>query len=165
MSTVDYNPVFSGLHAGLPFDTIYSTAVSAMKIGDFTMRGYSKSKITKDELTDKWTIQMTSDPKKHATTNGTLPPFGNQIYRLSDDIGGGWVTLNLDACIESSEFNCIDGGCISIEHRCDSTLDCADGSDESDCQIMEIPPTYLKHVPAGVMYSKTNIYEHVKIDL
>ena len=144
--------IFSGLHDGLPFDQIYITAVSAMKIGDFTFSGYSKSKITNDQVADTWKIEMISDPKKQASTNGTLPPFGIQVYRLSDDLGGGSVTLALHACKERTEYNCNDGGCVPIEHRCDSTLHCTDDSDESDCHIIDVPGTYLKHVPAGARF-------------
>ena len=136
----------------LPFDQIYITAVSAMKIGDFTFSGYSKSKIGNDKEEDGWKIEMISDPQKYARTNGTLPPFGTQVYRLSDDLGGGQVTLTLHACEERTEYNCNDGGCVPIEQRCDSNLNCADGSDETDCHIIDVPGTYLKHVPAGVIF-------------
>lgn len=36
----------------------------------------------------------------------------------------------------ADEFKCNDGGCIEKEWRCDSVPDCADASDEIDCNVV-----------------------------
>ena len=141
-----------GLPAELPFDKEYTVTLRAMKNGDFSFNGYSNSRITYDKITNGWRIEILSEQKKYATTNGTLPPLGTREYQISENLGGGGVTLSLHACDEEAEFNCNDGGCIPIQERCDSRLDCGDGSDESQCHIIEVPNTYLRHVPAGVKF-------------
>ena len=126
--------------------------MAAMKNGNFNFHGYANSKITYDKVTNSWKIEILSEPKKYATTNGTLPPLGIREYLISDNLGGGWMTLSLDACDEEAEYNCNDGGCIPIQERCNSRLDCGDGSDESQCRMIEVPNTYLRHVPAGARF-------------
>ena len=95
---------------------------------------------------------MSSDFNKYATTNGSLPPFGTKYYLLSEELGGGHIPIHINACNDKKEYNCRDGSCIMIEQRCDSQFDCIDGSDESECNVIGIPASYLKHVP-GMMCS------------
>ena len=118
-----------------------------MQMRDFSFSGYSKTIISLHKNTSSWKIQLPGDSNKYAVTNGTLPPFGTQKYILSKDVGGGQLDLNINACDDRKEFNCQDGGCITIEKRCNSKFDCADGSDERTCLMIDVPHSYLKHVP------------------
>jgi len=34
------------------------------------------------------------------------------------------------------EFGCNDGGCLSLENRCDEVRNCEDGSDEEACKLI-----------------------------
>ena len=131
----------------IPFDTGYTLEPSQMLSNDFSLSGYRNTKITFDNITKSWTIQMPFNSEQQATTNGTLPPFGTQKYIISKILGGGQIYLNINACDESKEYNCKDGSCVRIEERCNSKIDCFDASDESDCDIISIPKSYLKHVP------------------
>ena len=131
----------------MPFDTGYTLGPSQMLSNDFTLSGYLKTQIGYDDITESWTIQMPDNPEIQATTNGTMPPFGTHKYTLSRSLGGGNTFLNINACDESREYNCKDGSCIDSEKRCDSKIDCFDASDESDCDKIALPKSYLKHVP------------------
>ena len=131
----------------MPFDTLYTVAISQMEKMEFNLSGYSRSRIASEQNTSSWKIEMLTDPKKYAMTNGTVPPFGTQDYLLSEDLGGGHVALNINACDDIHEFNCEDGSCIPIEKRCDSRFDCLDRSDEDSCHMIDVPTSYLKHVP------------------
>ena len=93
---------------------------------------------------------MLTDTKIYAITNGSMPPFGTQDYFLLEDKGSSQIALHLNACDDLNEYNCEDGSCIPIEMRCDSKLDCIDGSDEKTCHMIEVPNNYLRHVPAGL---------------
>ena len=116
---------------------------------NFTLTGYTNSKLAYDDNTDTWRVELLSDPSAVAVTNGTDPPFGTHEYQLSKDLVGsdGSILLNLNACDDLNEYNCQDGSCVAIEQRCDSKFDCFDDSDERGCNKIEIPKSYLKHVP------------------
>ena len=117
-----------------------------MQMGDFSFSGYSMTIISLHKNTSNWKIQLPGESNKYAVTNGTLPPFGTQKYILSKDLGGGQIDLNINACDDKDEYNCVDGSCIPIEKRCNSKFDCADGSDESKCHMIDVPTSYLRHV-------------------
>ena len=131
----------------LPFDMQYVMTVSQMIENNFTFTGYTDSKIVQDESAGTWKIQMLTNSETYAITNGTLPPFGSRTYFING-IPNDIIMLNINSCDDNFEFNCKDGSCVSIDKRCDSNLDCRDGSDEINCNIISIPPSYLSHVPA-----------------
>ena len=51
-------------------------------------------------------------------------------------------------CDPKDEFTCWDGGCVPLLYECDEVPDCADHSDEIDCEIVKIDPrSYRKEYP------------------
>ena len=138
----------TGLNGEIPLDSRY---IIKIKNNDFTFSGYKKrSNIEYNNSTGNWTIKIISHSNKHATTNGVLPPLGTKDYLLSQDLGGGHITLDLNACDDRKHFNCQDGICIPIVKRCNSELDCINGGDESQCNIIDIPGSYLSFVPGNI---------------
>ena len=106
-----------GMEDTLPFDRLYTTTVSDMKNMNFNFSGYSRAMIVSERNNSVWKLKMNDGPEKYAVTNGTVPPFGTHQYLLSESLGGGRVSLNINACDDTREFNCKDGSCIPIEKR------------------------------------------------
>lgn len=62
------------------------------------------------------------------------------------------INISLASCF-GSNFACGDGSCQPLENRCNQRLDCADGSDEVDCNILHIDElTYVKdYIPPSLI--------------
>ena len=64
-------------------------------------------------------------------------------------------SLTLSTCILGKEFSCDSGQCIGMLKRCDKAMDCDDGSDESNCDLVVIPSSYDKiHSPPEMNVGK-----------
>lgn len=59
---------------------------------------------------------------------------------------GGQRVLTLSPCVPG-EFTCDDGSCIPFSKRCDLKFDCGDKTDESFCDIVNIPDDYRSRLP------------------
>ena len=131
------------------FDSLYTIL---MKSNDFTFYGYKKrTNIEYNHSAGSWNIRVLSDSNKQASTNGSLPPLGTNSYFLSQELGGGHILLDINACNDQTQFNCQDGSCIAIEKRCNSEFDCKDNDDESECNLIDIPHSYLNFVPGIIL--------------
>ena len=52
----------------------------------------------------------------------------------------------MSAC-KDGKFTCDDGQCVSMEERCNQLLECRDGSDEDNCNVVVLSKSYNKNVP------------------
>ena len=58
-------------------------------------------------------------------------------------------SLTLSICKFGKKYTCDSGECIDISRRCDKIFDCLDESDETSCDSISFPVSYLKaHAPS-----------------
>ena len=70
-------------------------------------------------------------------------------------------------------FTCNNGDCIELSRKCDSLIDCSDGSDEDDCEFLVASKNYVRDFLPEPLESgdkvqvrrlKPNIYRVVKLN-
>lgn len=81
---------------------------------------------------------------------GKVYPAGRTVWVMKKAMCGHArqekITLGMSSCAQD-EFLCTSGQCIAAKLRCDTVANCKDQTDEEDCDIVDLPQGYLKHVP------------------
>ena len=88
--------------------------------GHYTLDGYTSTLIKFDEVSDKWRMELLAKRTSYfATTevDDSDYPIGNRMWNISSPQFSGIANLNLNGCHDSTQFNCEDGSCISIDER------------------------------------------------
>ena len=86
--------------------------------GHYKFNGYTNSYLHYNKTGDHWRLGIYGKTDTTwAITNGTEYPIGTHEWRIVSPSFNGTVELNLNACKDSTEYNCNDGGCIPIESR------------------------------------------------
>ena len=89
----------------------------------FKFNGYTNSYLHFNTTGNLWYLGIYGKIyRTWATTNGTEYPIGTHQWDVVSPTFNGTVELNLNACNDTTEFNCGDGGCIAIESRQDFTI-------------------------------------------
>ena len=71
--------------------------------------------------------------------------ISNDAFECSEEHSYNTM-LKLTGCKED-EFTCDDGQCVKMEERCNQIPDCRDKSDENDCRLIVLEPSYNKDIP------------------
>ncbi|KAK4286758.1 hypothetical protein Pmani_040153 [Petrolisthes manimaculis] len=105
-----------------------------------------------------WKLTLLTDPHIHArmiSTSDIEHPIGIHEYKVvGDKCPGERQYLRLTSCT-LNQFTCDDGTCVELEQRCNLELDCADHSDEMDCETLIMPSGYEKDLPPPKMNTDT----------
>ena len=87
--------------------------------------------------------------------------MGTHQFDFSDVVNdnclkdGETRSLKFTAC-NLEQFTCRSGSCIHIENKCDKVQQCADGSDEDDCSIVNLSESYQKSIAPFSFDTLTN---------
>ena len=111
---------------------------------------------------NNWIISHTSYKQNSITLWDTKRrPFGKSSWVVDNyacNLGRTKILeLQISSC-ETDQYTCNDGTCISFDSRCDKKEDCADVSDEKNCQIVSLDvERYQKDDPPIKDGEKVNV--------
>ena len=92
-----------------------------------------------------WKARSTKNRNFYAYSSaaaGSLLLGTHTWYFVWDTCGSGYMrNMTLTPCTDD-QFTCQDGSCISMKERCDSRVQCGDGSDEKACTLVSLDPGY-----------------------
>ncbi|XP_068202881.1 uncharacterized protein [Palaemon carinicauda] len=74
-------------------------------------------------------------------------PVGVHTWEIFGDRCPEKKTNILLTSCDSAQYTCNDGSCIKKDARCDLSVDCADESDEMNCNVIQLPPGYSAKIP------------------
>lgn len=77
-------------------------------------------------------------------------PLGRREWHVLNpfcrNLAGDTIEMSLSSCA-TTDFMCADGSCVPRAVRCNLLDDCADGSDEERCDLLELSDGYHGHRP------------------
>ena len=101
----------------MPFDEEYSMNTNLHE-DQFKFSGYTKSYLRYNKERKHWRLtNYREDDTTWAIANGTDYPIGLHKWQIVSPSFNGFVDMNLNACNDMTEYNCLDGGCIHIHAR------------------------------------------------
>lgn len=135
------------------YDTINSRPV-------FNGKHWSRLAWTTNETSGgpAWQLKLLTDPQVQArmlSSSELEYPVGiHEFEVVGDKCPGERQLLKLTSCT-LDQFTCGDGTCVDLEQRCNLELDCADYSDELNCDTLIVPPGYEIRLPPPKLNSAT----------
>ena len=123
--------------------------------------GYKNNNISRSEEDKTWGNHENTFRTQLISNIETDFPIGMLKWNVYDKICRTNTSqyLTISNCDFGKEYTCSSGQCIGIEKNCDGHVDCADGSDETNCYHIRIPQSYKQINPPS-----THIYVNASID-
>ena len=121
--------------------------------GQILYLGEKSSMITYSNLEKTWFWYDKKDNKSIARSSAPFSSLlmGTHLFDFSDVVNDNCLDdgekrlLKFTTC-HLEQFTCRSGACINIENKCDKVQQCADGSDEDDCSIVNLSESYQKSI-------------------
>ena len=95
----------------------------------------------------RWENVVATDSISLSTDKTVVGRTEWEWYEKSCTTGSSKRNLTLSSCDWGSQYTCDVGRCIPISQRCDNIRNCIDGSDEDECNLIDIPQSYDKLEP------------------
>ena len=139
-----------GLCGGSHFDRSYKLSIDQNNLPIYL--GETSSSISYDKENGHWIWQDRIRNEAFATSPSSLQSFllGSTVIKFhsKSDVcinGKPFQTLpiKLTTCTKE-EYTCDNGKCIPSDNRCDQARNCDDGSDEENCQLVQMRKNYNK---------------------
>ena len=137
--------------------------------------GLGRANINYDEALHRWILAKLDDPeqKTWASSSSTKGSglLGTSLWTFYNDsrecspLTSYQLMLTLTGC-RDEEFTCKNGDCVPMETRCDGKVDCEDTSDEEDCTLAVILPSYNREMnpPPTKGESRANVVLAVSVE-
>ncbi|KAG7153925.1 Gamma-aminobutyric acid receptor subunit beta-like 7 [Homarus americanus] len=134
------------------------------------LRGFYDLLIMWDNENAQWLLRNTANTTLASLSPSDLEeyPLGQKIWLVRDLLCGSHagtsLNLSVSPCL-GHHFMCRSGECIAHQHRCNMRYECSDGSDEDDCDIVNLPSGYRRHLtPPGTDSSSLIITPNITIN-
>ena len=137
-----------GLCSKTSFDVIYTPhfiSNNLYLVGKSGMSIIYPLYSSSEYISREYIMENIGKPAKARTSKKYDLPNGNVDFTVTNDRkcydDNEIITVNINAC-NQSQFNCGDGSCVDLTVRCDAISDCADGTDERNCTLVELGQYY-----------------------
>ncbi|XP_071525967.1 uncharacterized protein [Panulirus ornatus] len=142
---------------GLCFEEEHETRfrVGGYVDGRPLFRGFYNLLIMWDKNNAQWLLRNTVNTTLASMSPSDLEeyPLGQKIWTVRHLLCGSHPGANLNLSLSpctTSHFMCRSGQCIAHRHRCNMRYECSDGSDEDDCDIVNLRGGYRRHLTPPV---------------
>jgi hypothetical protein len=106
-----------GLPYGNTFDTNYILNIENVIDDHYSLVGYTNTWLFYSKALKEWRLELRTGISTYATTNTSDYPIGLHKWNIHSLEFNGMVELNINSCVDKTQYNCKDGGCISIKDR------------------------------------------------
>ena len=151
------------------------TPVNKRPDGSLAYLGLGKTNINYDEASHRWILTKLDDPEQRTWASSSATKgsglLGSSEWTFHNDsrecssTASYQLTLTLTGCL-GEEFTCTNGDCVPMETRCDGKVDCEDTSDEEDCTLAVLLPSYNREMnpPPSKGETRANVVLAVSLE-